>query len=299
MLFRSADGNVIVVFEGKYDADSSSIVMGRRFTADGTPVGGTFYISEKELPDPATMPSTGPRVAWRAGQVAVVWESGNDWETINPDDGLPKKVVAMRLFSTFVPGSLESAGLTRIVPDTPIIKPETDNLNNWEPYASVLGNSAFLIEGTAFAENSFDVAQRYVVAIQPAAGGAMKTVEGFYADNGQPYKGQINLSRQDGNPGRVAGDARPGAVNYMVGGEASPHGFPDVFGSDNRWNLGFDRLEDGRYGTVQTFQLDLATLTPTPLSKAQDSANGRLTSGDPQGNNQKIGRASCRGRVWK
>ena len=157
-----------------------------------------------------------------------------------------------------------------------------DNLNNWEPYASVLGNSVFLVEGNAFAQNSTED-QRFIVALQPVTGGAMKQVDGFYGDNGQPFSGKINLSRQDGNPGRVAGDKRPGAVNYMVGGEASPHAV-DAFNSDNRWKLGFDRLDDGRYGTVQTYKLDTATLTPTPLMKAQDSANGRLTSGSPDNN---------------
>jgi hypothetical protein len=67
-------------------------------------------------------------------------------------------------------------------------------------------------------------------------------------------------------------------LDYITGGEASPHALPE-FQSDNRWNLGFDRLDDGRYATVETFKLDPSTLTATPLSKAQDSANGRLTSG--------------------
>ena len=65
--------------------------------------------------------------------------------------------------------------------------------------------------------------QRFVVAAQPATGGAAKLLEGFHADNGTPYKGPINASRQNGNPGRVAGDTRPGAKNYIVGAEASPH----------------------------------------------------------------------------
>jgi hypothetical protein len=77
----------------------------------------------------------------------------------------------------------------------------------------------------------------------------------------------------------VAGDTRPGATTFVVGAEISPHVYPAIFGSDNRWNLGFDRLSDGRYGCVQTYRLDLSTLTATPLAKVQDSANGRLTSG--------------------
>ena len=83
--------------------------------------------------------------------------------------------------------------------------------------------------------------------------------EVFYSDSGAPYTGQINGSRQNGNPGRVAGDTRPGAVNFIAGGEASPHMF-DEFQSDGRWDLGVDRLDDGRYGAVQTYSIDPETL---------------------------------------
>lgn len=279
-----ADGNVIVIFNAKYDANNAGgIIMGRRFDAAGNPVGGTFYVSEKELPDPSTPNASGPRVAWRSGQVAVAWESTSDVESIDPSTAEVLTVVALRLFSTFSPGTIEAEGLTRIVADTPVVKTTVNALGNWEPYASVLGTSTFLIEGNTFADDGTDSNQRYVVALQPAAGGAMKLGEGFYADNGQPFKGQVNLSRQNGNPGRVAGDTRPGAVNFMVGGEASPHVVAE-FQSDTRWNLGFDRLSDGRYGTVQIFKLDPATLAQTPMSKALDSANGRLTSGFAAGN---------------
>jgi hypothetical protein len=188
-------------------------------------------------------------------------------------------VVGARLFSTFTAGSVESVGLKRIVADTPVINPQADALGNWEPYISVLGNSVFLIEGNTFADGSA-TEQRYVVAFQPAGGKPMKLGEGFFGDDGKPYKGQINASRQNGNPGRVAGDKRPGAVNFIVGGEASPHAFP-AFGSDKRWTLGFDRGADGRYATIQTYKLDVSTLTQTPLSKAIDAVNGRLTSGAP------------------
>lgn len=187
-----------------------------------------------------------------------------------------------------VPGSVESVGLTRIVPDTPLVVPQNDKLGNWEPNASVLGTTTFLVEGNTFAEGfdapAPDGKQRFVVALAPADGKAGKLVEGFYSDDFKPYAGPINASRQDGNPGRVAGDKRPGAVNYIVGGEASPHTVSPQFTSDNRWNLGFDRLVDGRYGTIQTFALDTATLVPTPLMKAVDSANGRLNSGAAAGN---------------
>ena len=266
-----ASGRVIVVF-----ADASGtfgdvkVIMGRFFDGQGAPLGSTSFISEKEDDFTAFAESRRPRIAWRNGFAVVIWESANSPETA-------ERVVAFRMFGTLEPGSIESVGLTRIVPDTPIITPEADALGNWEPYASVLGNSTFLIEGNTFAEGGVSE-QRYVVALQPVDGGEMKTVEGFYDDSGNPFAGQINFSRQNGNPGRVAGDKRPGAVNYMVGGEASPHVLAE-FNSDGRFDLGFDRGGDGRYGTVQAFSLDPATLIPTPTSTALDAINGRLDFG--------------------
>ncbi len=272
-------GRVAVAFDDQAGTGGAArLVMARVFAADGKPLGKTFHVSELELPSDATLEARNPRVAFRNDTVAIVWE------TLNAP-GTEARVVALRSFVLPIkPGSIESVGLTRIVPDTAVINQSLPALGNWEPYSSVLGTSTFLIEGNAFADGTTDM-QRYVVALQPAAGGAMKLGEGFFADNGQPFKGPINASRQNGNPGRVAGDTRPGAVNFMVGAEASPHVYPE-FQSNNRWNLGFDRLVDGRYGTVQTFKLDPATLTQTPLSKAQDSALGRLTTGDSGGNNQ-------------
>jgi hypothetical protein len=270
-------GRVAVVYEdASGTGGNAKIVLGRVFDQTGKPLGKTFYVSEKELPDAGTLESRNPRVAFRGDSIAVTWESRNG--------GADARVVAFRSFVVPVrPGSIESVGLTRIVADTPVIVPTGDALGNWEPYASVLGTSTFLIEANTFAQDSADQ-QRFVVALQPAAGGAPKLGEAFFNDAGVAYKGPINLSRQNGNPGRVGGDKRPGAVNFITGAEASPHAV-EGFDSGNRWNTGFDRLDNGRYGTVQIFKLDPATLTQTPLTKALDSANGRLTSGgapDPQ-----------------
>ncbi len=263
------DGRVLAVFDDVPPAGGGRVVYGRLFDKTGKPLGGTFYVSEKEMPGAVTADSQYPRVAWRDELAVVVWESKNNPDSINE--------FATRFFTTFKPGTIESAGLTRIVPDTPVILVTDNSLGNWEPYASVLGGTDFLIEGNTFAQGTTDQ-QRFVVMVQPATGGKGKLAEAFYADNGTPYSGPINASRPNGNPGRVAGDKRPGAVNYMTGGEASPHVHAE-FQGDNRWNLGFDRRAAGRYGTVQTYKLDTASLTPTPLSKAQDSDNGRLTSG--------------------
>jgi len=275
------NGEVIVVFAAKPDENRfNRVILGRRFGATGQPLGPTFAVSESEVFD---IGQTGtPRVAWRNGQVAVTWVSGNDIESFDAF-GNPLTAVATRLFSTFTPGTIESVGLSRIVPDAPIVLTTANALGNWEPNISVLGTSTFLLEANTFADDG--ASQRYVVGLQPAAGGAMRLGEAFYTDAGQPFLGRVNLSRQNGNPGRVAGDTRPGAVNFIAGGEASPHAVAE-FQSDNRWSLGFDRLGDGRYATVQTYSLDTTTLAQTPLSKAQDSSNGRVTAGAPQGNSQ-------------
>lgn len=273
-------GRVIVVFEDTGAFWTSPIILARILGPNGNPLAPTFYVSEMEPPSPLLLGAYTPKVAWREGLIAIVWQSLNapGFEGI--------KTIASRCLSTFKAGSAESVGLTRIVPDTPIIVPPANALGNWEPYISVLGNSVFLIEGNTFAEGMLD-AQRFVVMLQPVDGGPGRLVEGFYADDGTPYKGKINASRQNGNPGRVAGDRRPGATRYMVGAEASPHAFP-AFQSDNRWKLGFDRLSDGRYATVQIYELDISTLTPKPLTKALDAINGRLTSGRAPGS--QIGR---------
>jgi len=120
--------------------------------------------------------------------------------------------------------------------------------------------------------------QRYAVTFQPVAGGEPFAGEAFFADDGTPYKGAVNTYRQNGNPGRVAGDTRPGAVNLIAGGETSAHEFTP-FQSDDRWDTGVVR--NGRYGTVQTYSFKAATKEQRMLCKAFDAANGRLTEGDP------------------
>ena len=263
-----------------YDTTSASAsgirgVLARVFDAKGTPLGGTFYVSERETPETLASESRRPRIAFRNDTIAVVWET---LSAEVPD----VRTVALRQFVVPVkPGSIEAAGLSRIVADTPLINQGLNALGNWEPYVSVLGTSTFLIEGNAFAQGTEDK-QRFVVGFQPAAGGAYKLGEAVFADNGTPYRGPINASRQNGNPGRVGGDPRPGAVNFVAGGEMSPHTLAE-FGSDNRWNLGYARATAGgtesRYGTVQPFSLNPATLEQKSLAKAFDAAHGRRTEG--------------------
>jgi hypothetical protein len=194
------------------------------------------------------------------------------------------------------PGDLASVGGTRVVPDTLLwydaingrytnggyntaAGAAQQNLANWEPNIDVLGDSTFLIEANTFADDGLLLNQRYAVTLQPAAGGAPRLGDAFYSDYGTNYRGAINLSRQNGNPGRVAGDRRYGAVNFITGGEVSLDGFP-AFQSDTRWTSNTIYNANSRYTGVQTFSLDPLTLVQTPLTKAFDAITGR-TPGDP------------------
>jgi hypothetical protein len=194
-----------------------------------------------------------------------------------------------------IPGGVDSVGLTHVVPDVlvwysqsggyvtngPIVNlnDQAGNLGNWEPYASVLGDSTFLIEANTFANDGSVTYQNNAITLQPAAGGQAKVVPAFYADAGTPFKGILNLSRQNGNPGRVAGDKRVGAVNYITAAETSLGQLPE-FKSDTRWNNNPIYFDINRYVSAQPFSLDTATLTPTPLAKAWDFVYGPLVKAE-------------------
>ena len=184
----------------------------------------------------------------------------------------------------YVPVTPESLGLTRIVPDTLIWfndvakKPqiggyvpgtEVPILNNQEATAHLLSDSIFLIAATTLATNDTQLQSR-TLAIIPATGGTPKISSLFYTDAGQIHLENDNTSRQDGNPGRVGGDTRYGAVNYMTAAEATLFSFPADFGSNDRWtNPLFESLAgiSGRDYEAQNFQLNPLTLAVTPLHK--------------------------------
>ena len=213
--------------------------------------------------------------------------------TMGPDTAAETTLYTV-IAQPYVPGGIESVGLTRIVPDRPIPAtpagdlPAADSKGNWEPYASVLGTSTFLIESSTFAlyeDGSQDLDnQREVVALQPTAGGAMQLGEGFFADNGKPFRLANNLSRQNGNPGRVVGDKRPGATNFLVLAETSI-GQLEPFQSNKRWANNPMYADQNRYVTEQLFGLS-SGLVQTPLATAWDYVYGPLVASViPDGNN--------------
>ena len=205
---------------------------------------------------------------------------------------------------SLIPGGTASVGLNHTVPDVAIWYNSTGNyatsgpvditaqlapLDNWEPYISVLGDSTFLIGMNIFADDQTvppgatysGPAQRFIVAFQPAGGGQPKIGEHYFTDAGAPFRGVVNLSRENGNPQRVAGDKRHGAVNFMTASETSL-GQIAGFQSDNRWKNNAIYQGANRYVTEQIFALDTTTLVQTQLTKAWDFIYGPdVTTTDP------------------
>jgi len=162
-----------------------------------------------------------------------------------------------------------------------------ESLGNWEPYSSVVGDSTFLVEFNIYANDSTLANQNNVVALQPAAGGAPALAYAYYDDSGAPFKGAINLSRQNGNPGRVAGDMRPGATNFITECEVSI-GQLSAFMSANRgesWAKNDIYQTTDRYAAEQIFSLNPATLVSTPVTDAWDYVYGPYSGSMGSGNN--------------
>jgi len=111
------------------------------------------------------------------------------------------------------------------------------------------------------------------VAKQPAAGGPAKVGYAFYDDSGHPFPGIINLSRQNGNPGRVAGDKRIGATNFITECEVSL-GQIGEFQTVPRWANNDIYQGTDRYVAEQIFSLNPTTLVQKPVTNAWDYVYG-------------------------
>lgn len=137
-------GEVVVVFNAVPSAGLTNVVVGRRFDMTGNPVGGTFYVSEKEVPNMVTPPpaSTNPRVAYRSDKVAIVWESKSY-------PGLPgTNVVAQRYFLLPPRLSVASSGADVTISWLPSLTGYTLEASSsvaagsiWTPVSGVVNNS--------------------------------------------------------------------------------------------------------------------------------------------------------------
>jgi hypothetical protein len=200
-----------------------------------------------------------------------------------------------------VPPLAAAAGVSRVVPDVllwfntngayvagPVtnLAAEAVPLDNWEPYIDVMGDSVFLIGANTFANDGTFTNQQYVVTFQAVAGGPAVNSSDIFADNGTPFTLQIDLSREDGNPQRVAGDRRTGATNFASMAETSA-GQLTPFESNTRWTTNSAMYTgDNRYCTEQIFSLDPSTLAQEPLVEAWDYVYGPLLTNSLGAGNQ-------------
>lgn len=215
------------------------------------------------------------------------------------------------------PGSAEDAGLERLIPDTIMFFDNVQgNSGNWEPYIGSIGVEAVAVQTMTFvvSDDPFDTRQQYGMALQPIRENSYSPLVGdipnieTYGLWGDPIGGDFSTSeefkgmitdRQNGNPGRISGDRRPGGLAWLFGGETAPH-IPDEFQSDGRWELGLERcIADAdsvcmRYGGVQFHTLQRTgdnnvPYSTIPTSVATDAILGRLDAGNLNAGGQ-IGR---------
>ncbi|MGO8927672.1 MAG: hypothetical protein ACLQU3_12365 [Limisphaerales bacterium] len=224
-----------------------------------------------------------------------------------------------------IPGSAESVGLTHVVPDqivwyntnssieseilgNCIPSDEAADNSNWEGYTAVLSDSLFLISWGAFTTPYYPqpagtggsssapptqyTNQNWVVVKQPADGGAAALDWSYYSDYQHgtpvPVKGVINLSRDNGNPPRVAADLRYGANTILTMNEASLGQISQFQSSDNRWANNPIYKGINRYVCEQLFNLNglPGSLAVTPVTNAWDYVYGATVAATlPTGNN--------------
>jgi len=143
------NGQVIVVFHAKVSTLPNTITLGRRFDAAGNPVGGSFYISEKEVPSFDTPPLAAqrPRVAWRNGSAVVVWESTSYAPLLGT------KVIGQRSFLTGPPSLTITHSGNNVIVSWPAgvtgyaLESATSVTtgSTWSPVSGVVNNTLTLV----------------------------------------------------------------------------------------------------------------------------------------------------------
>jgi hypothetical protein len=306
---------VCVAFDGQADhtAGYANQVIGRVMKFDGTIASylcPSFFafinsdnvntVATNGMPQGYLTQNPEVSITTKAICISATGRINSTNNPLGPPDSQPGNTPVYAVLSMPL-GGPETAGSSYVVPDMacwwstnrngvtngPVNVAQQavpESLGNWEPYSSVIGESTFLIEFNIYANDGTLANQNNVIALQPAAGGAPTLGYAYYDDSGTPFKGQINLSRQNGNPGRVAGDMRPGATNFITECELSI-GQLTQFESNNRWTNNDIYQGTDRYAAEQIFSLNPSTLVQTPVTKAWDYVYGPFVGSMGTGNN--------------
>jgi hypothetical protein len=120
-----------------------------------------------------------------------------------------------------LPFSHEDAGVEILVPDTVLFKSDVAMGKYWEPFTDIFGDGTIIIIAGAYPEGMTSGMNAKVAFI--GTDGSISEHWAFYNDAGEPYTGEFNEARKDGNPPRVAADRRPGGTLYVTGEESTPH----------------------------------------------------------------------------
>jgi hypothetical protein len=161
------------------------------------------------------------------------------------------------------PVNTEAAGVEVLVADTWIFQSIDDNGKYWEPFTDIFGDGTILVGANTHPDE--EAGMNMKVAFVDPLTGEVQEFWAFYSDTGEPFIGNFNEKRQDGNPARVAADRRPGGTRYIVGMEATPYLY-DEMNSGDRWYVGFDY--DDRVGAVQIF--NKTDNGPVPITNCFD-----------------------------
>lgn len=182
-----------------------------------------------------------------------------------------------------LPLSHEDAGVEVLVPETIFFKSTVGMGTYWEPFTDIFGDGTVAVIAGAYPEGQTSGFNAKVAFI--GMDGSIQEFWAFYADNGQPYTGDFNEARKDGNPPRIATDRRPGGTRYMVGMESTPYMYNE-FLSDNRWDQSF--IYTGRQiGAVQLFNKTASG--PQKITNVIDPVYGTGAFTGDQSNQMRFG----------
>jgi hypothetical protein len=182
-----------------------------------------------------------------------------------------------------LPVSHEDAGVEILVPDTVFFKSDVAMGKYWEPFTDIFGDGTIAIIAGAYPEGMTSGMNAKVAFI--GTDGSVDEYWAFYNDAGEPYTGEFNEARKDGNPPRMACDRRPGGTMYVVGEESTPFLY-DGFNDDGRWDQAF-LYTDKQVAAVQAF--NKTANGPEPLTNVIDPVYGIGTIDGVQSDQMRFG----------
>ena len=183
-----------------------------------------------------------------------------------------------------LPFSHEDAGIEVLMPDTVLFASEVAMGKYWEPSTDIFGDGTILIMGGAYPEGMTEGMNAKVAFI--GTDGTVSEFWAFYNDAGEPYTGEFNEARKDGNPPRVAADRRPGGTLYVTGEESTPFLY-EGFDSDGRWEQELFFYGANQIAAVQAFEKTADG--PQPLTNVIDPVYGSGTIEGEQNNQMRFG----------